>query len=83
MPKSKNYKKATLYRSKYADNAATAMAADPASLAIDPDAPLVVGIFPVADLPRYQAPISVSWPLPVKNAALGPTLDTEERKAPK
>ncbi|KAL8818180.1 MAG: hypothetical protein Q9191_007998, partial [Dirinaria sp. TL-2023a] len=41
------------------------------------------GTFPVAFPPRYQLPISVSLPSWVRNAELGPTLETLLRKAPK
>jgi hypothetical protein len=41
------------------------------------------GILLVAAPPMYQEPISVSSPFCVNMAALAPTLETSERKAPK
>jgi hypothetical protein len=51
---------------------------DPTNAELCLVAPLVVGTLPVARRPRYQAPMSVNWPLPVKKAALGPTLETDD-----
>lgn len=55
--------------------------AQPANAAVVLASPL--GMFPVAACPKYQAPMSVSWPICVNMAALGPTLETSERKDPK
>lgn len=68
----------------YAKYAATAAAAttrlQPAILSARGAA---LGMLFVATPPRYQEPTSVSWPFWSSMAALGPTLDTSERKAPK
>lgn len=42
-----------------------------------------LGIFPVSAPPRYQLPMSVSFPLSVSIATFGPTLETSLRKDPK
>jgi L-rhamnose isomerase len=42
-----------------------------------------LGMLFVSTPPMYHDPISVSLPFCVSIAALGPTFDTEERKAPK
>ena len=42
-----------------------------------------LGTFPVSSPPRYQLPMSVSFPSCVSMAEFGPTLDTSDRKAPK
>jgi hypothetical protein len=42
-----------------------------------------LGILLVAAPPKYHEPISVKSPFCVSIAALAPTFDTEERKAPK
>ena len=41
------------------------------------------GLFPWACFPRYQHPISVSFPAWFNMEVYGPTLETDERKAPK
>lgn len=41
------------------------------------------GTLPVATPPRYQDPMSVSFPFCVRKGELGPTLETSDRKAPK
>lgn len=43
----------------------------------------LVGFTFVSEKPRYQAPMSVSFPALFRNGTLGPTLETLERKAPK
>ena len=46
-------------------------------------AALACGMLFVAEPPKYHDPISVSWPSSVNMAALTPTFETSERKAPK
>lgn len=41
------------------------------------------GVTPVAPKPRYHEPISVNLPPLLRKAALAPTLELLERKAPK
>ncbi|KAI9732856.1 MAG: hypothetical protein M1834_003795 [Cirrosporium novae-zelandiae] len=43
----------------------------------------LLGVFPVALPPKYQLPISVSFPEDVSIATLAPTLESSERKDPK
>jgi hypothetical protein len=45
--------------------------------------PVLSGVLLVAAPPRYQLPMSVSRPFCVSIEALGPTLETEDRKEPK
>ncbi|KAM3414231.1 hypothetical protein BST61_g10888 [Cercospora zeina] len=66
---------------KHQNPAATTNTAEPANRAIRGASPL--GMLPVAASPRYHAPTSVSSPFCVNMALLGPTFDTEDRKAPK
>ena len=42
-----------------------------------------VGITPVGPKPRYSDPMSVNWPALFRKVALGPTLLTLDRNAPK
>ena len=42
-----------------------------------------VGMLPVASPPRYHEPMSVKFPSEVRNAAFGPTFETEDLKPPK
>lgn len=41
------------------------------------------GALPVAAPPRYQLPMSVSWPFWVNIVAFGPTLEIEDLNDPK
>lgn len=52
------------------------------TIPVDRDAELV-GLTFVSEKPRYQAPMSVSFPALFKNGTLGPTFEALERKAPK
>lgn len=61
----------------------TARRAEPATVVLLPAEAVAFGTLPVAPKPRYQAPISVNFPSWSSMAALGPTFETELRKAPK